>query len=103
MNMAEEHTYTLDLAGKAIKMLRVDSALVAAIGWDSATLRVEMQTGRVYDYADVPEHQVLSVLFAPSVGRAYSALIANLNLYPCTWVNDDRPCQMLGLVPGGTQ
>ena len=49
------------------------SSSVKAVGYDPAsqTLRVQFQSGAVYDYADVPVELHASLAAAPSVGSFF--------------------------------
>lgn len=52
----------------------VDSSAISSIGYDgrSSVLEVELNSGAVYDYLDVPKKVYRDFLKAPSKGRFFS-------------------------------
>lgn len=52
----------------------LDSEALASVGYDPAShvLEVEFASGRVYQYFDVPRHEVERLLRAPSQGAYFS-------------------------------
>ncbi|TCZ88385.1 KTSC domain-containing protein [Lysobacter sp. N42] len=52
----------------------LESEALASVGYDPArhVLEVEFTSGRVYQYFDVPEHEVRRLLEAPSQGAYFS-------------------------------
>lgn len=57
----------------------VSSSNLASVGYDPATctLEVEFNSGRVYQYFDVPEHIYQELMSAGSVGSYFSRSIRN--------------------------
>jgi hypothetical protein len=56
---------------------RVDSSVIAVVGYDRATsvLEVEFHSGKLYVYLDVPPAVHLALLTAGSIGRYFNAEI----------------------------
>lgn len=56
-----------------MEMQAVSSSNIAAIGYDEEkkVLRIEFNSGRVYDYAEVPKRVYDGLLRADSVGRYF--------------------------------
>lgn len=54
-----------------MEMIPVESSNISAIGYDSesAILRIEFNSGAVYDYYDVPEHVHDELMAADSKGQ----------------------------------
>lgn len=57
----------------------VSSSNLASVGYDptTRTLEVEFNSGRVYQYFDVPEHIYQELISAGSVGSYFSRSIRN--------------------------
>ena len=57
----------------------VSSSNLASVGFDPTTytLEVEFNSGRVYQYFDVPEHIYQELMSAGSVGSYFSRSIRN--------------------------
>jgi hypothetical protein len=57
-----------------IRRKRVDSSVIAAVGYDRATevLEVEFHSGKVYIYLDVPPEEHRALLAADSIGRYFN-------------------------------
>lgn len=57
----------------------VSSSNLASVGYDPTTytLEVEFNSGRVYQYFDVPEHIYQELMSAGSVGSYFSRSIRN--------------------------
>jgi hypothetical protein len=55
----------------------VDSSAIASVGYDAATatLEVEITTGRIYQYFDVPEATHQAFMSAESIGVFYNKVI----------------------------
>jgi len=51
----------------------VSSSFIAAIGWASGTLQVELLNGRIYEYYGVPRSVYSAFLSAPSKGKYFNA------------------------------
>lgn len=49
----------------------VNSSAIRAVGYDSHTLTVEFQSGRIYDHPGVPEHVYVEFMNASSMGEYY--------------------------------
>lgn len=58
-----------------MERLPVKSSHIAAIGFADGALEVEFTSGRVYGYRAVPEPIYEMLMDAPSVGKAFHALI----------------------------
>lgn len=84
-----------------MRIYPVQSEVVRAIGYDGRNLEITFTDGKIFSYADVSNRDVVTLMFAESVGRAYAAIIRPR--YQGVWKNDDRPCQMIGVVDGGSQ
>lgn len=58
----------------------VSSSNIASVGYDlaSLTLEIEFNSGRVYQYFDVPEHIHQELMSAGSVGSYFARSIKNL-------------------------
>lgn len=56
---------------------RVDSSVIASVGYDRdrRVLEVELVSGAVYQYLDVPPKDYLALLAADSQGRFYNQRI----------------------------
>lgn len=68
-----------------IQMKAVSSSQIASIGHDPAlsVMRVMFNNGSTYDYSNVTQELFEKILYAPSVGAAFSALIKkNPKEYP---------------------
>lgn len=57
----------------------VSSTSLASVGYDTAsfTLEIEFNSGRVYQYVDVPEHVHQELVSAASVGSYFARSIKN--------------------------
>ena len=53
-------------------MIRVNSSVIHAVGYDGSTLRVEFNSGRVYDHPKVPPRHFEGLLNAYSKGAYYN-------------------------------
>lgn len=70
-----------------MQMQPVVSSNIAAVGHDAATstLRIQFNSGSVYDYANVPASLFAELLAAESVGSFFSrAIKKNPTAYPFT-------------------
>ena len=54
-----------------MEMIPVDSSNISAIGYDNenATLKIEFNNGRAYEYYNVPENEFNNLLNAGSKGQ----------------------------------
>lgn len=66
-----------------MKRKPVESSSIAALGYDPATmtLEVEFTSGRVYRYFDVPELAARRLMKAPSIGAHFGAEIRDTYHY----------------------
>jgi KTSC domain len=57
--------------------VRVDSSAIASVGYspDERVLEVEFQSGRVYQYLDVPAREYEALMTAGSMGRHFNRRI----------------------------
>ena len=55
----------------------IDSSAIASVGYDAAKeeLEVEVRSGNVYRYFDVPQEVYQDLLQAPSKGRFFGSFI----------------------------
>ncbi|PYC20257.1 KTSC domain-containing protein [Aquipseudomonas alcaligenes] len=60
-----------------MKMTRVSSSAISAIGYDPATKRMKItfQQGHTYDFCGVPQHVYDNFMRAPSKGHYYNDYI----------------------------
>jgi hypothetical protein len=56
---------------------RVESSVIASVGYDAATavLEIELVEGEVYRYYAVPQRQVDELLNSASIGRFFNQVI----------------------------
>jgi hypothetical protein len=55
-----------------VEMIRVNSSVIRAVGYDSGTLVVEFHSGRSYEYHGVPSSVYEALQHASSVGAYYN-------------------------------
>ncbi|MEK6880098.1 MAG: KTSC domain-containing protein [Nanoarchaeota archaeon] len=60
-----------------MKFIKVESSNLEKIGYDidKKVLAVQFDSGRVYNYSNVPQEVVLNLLFAESIGKYFNANI----------------------------
>lgn len=70
-----------------MERMPVESTTLRSVGYDAETrvLEVEFTSGKVYQYADVPESVYRELLGAESLGRYFSASVRNV--YASTRMN----------------
>lgn len=65
-----------------MQMHEVKSSNIAAIGHDLDIMTVQFHNGGIYEFKNVTEDEFEEILFAPSVGRAFSCISRNPEVYP---------------------
>lgn len=71
---------------RAVKrMVRVESSMIAAVGFANNKLYVVFNNGTTYSYADVPVTLVAKLLRAKSKGKFFNQYVKGK--YPCTKEN----------------
>ena len=63
-----------------MQMLKVDSSVIAEVGYDEPYLRIKFKSGQTYDYVGVSQEQFKDLIKAPSKGRYFREHI--LDKYP---------------------
>lgn len=55
-----------------MQMYHVESSQIKAMGQSGETMRVEFNSGAVWEYSPVTEEEFNGLLHAPSVGKAFN-------------------------------
>ena len=60
-----------------MKLIKVESSNIAKVGYDQSKkiLAIQFESGKTYNYADVPANVVLDFLFADSLGKYFNTQI----------------------------
>ena len=64
-----------------MKMIKVESSNIEAIGWENKQLNITFNSGSTYVYLDVPEKIFDDMLEAESVGKYFHANIRGVYDY----------------------
>lgn len=66
-----------------VERVPLDSEALSSVGYDASqrVLEVEFASGRVYQYFDVPQHEVERLLRAPSRGHYFSERVRDRYRY----------------------
>ena len=54
-----------------MQMLKVESSVIAEVGYDEPYLRIKFKSGQTYDYVGVSQEQFKELIKAPSKGKYF--------------------------------